>query len=129
MTERQQARKTALVVGAVFLALAAWSLWRAHPLRAQAFGAAGGVLILLGALAPHLAIPFHRAWMKAAAWLGWINSRIILGVMYYGVMTPVGLLTRLLGRDPLRRRRISPDTHWVTRPKTRQQREGFERLF
>ncbi len=127
--ETKQARKTALVVGAVLVAFAAFSLWRAHPLRAQVLGGAGALLLLIGGLAPSWARPFYRGWMTLAAGLGYVNSRIILGVMYYGVMTPVGLVMRLAGRDPLRRRGRAAGSYWIPSPKTRQNPAQFERLF
>jgi hypothetical protein len=127
--ETRQARKTTLVVGAVLLPIAAWSLWRGRPLRAEVFGGIGSLLVLLALVAPRWTLPFHRAWMKLAAALGYVNSRILLGLMYYGVMTPMGLLMRLAGRDALRRRGKTSASYWIPRPRTRQDRRQFERLF
>ena len=127
--EIRQARRTALVVGGVLLALGAGSWWRAHPGRAAALAGAGLLLVLLAAVTPRAAVPFHRAWMKLVAALGYVNSRILLGLLYYGVMTPVGLLRRAMGRDPLRRRGAPAESYWVPRAKTRQERAQYERLF
>ena len=129
MTDHIQSRQTALLVGAVLLALGGFSWWRAHPLRAEILAGAGAVLILLGLIAPQWARPFHVAWMKFAFFLGHVNSRLILGLMYYGVLTPVGFVTRLAGRDPLNRRRKSAGSYWIPRVKPRQGRGQFERLF
>ncbi len=111
------------------LLFAALSLWRSHLLRAELFAGIGAMLVLLALLAPSWAIPFHVAWMKFAAVLGYINSRIILSLMYYGVMAPIGVILRLTGRDPLHRRRGASGSYWIPRAKTRQDREQFERLF
>ena len=129
MTETQQARRTAVLVGTVLLALAAFSVWRQHPLRAQILAGLGAYLVLLGLVAPRFAQPFHRAWMKLAAFLGYVNSRLLLGLLYYGVFTPLGWLLRLSGRDPLNRRRPAGDSYWIPRARPRQDREQFERLF
>ncbi len=128
MTEVRQARKTALLVGAVLLVLGAWSLMRQHPLRAQVFSGLGAYLLLIGLAVPRLAVPFHRGWMKLARALGWINSRVLLGLLYYGVLTPAGVVMRLFGRDPLRRRTAAA-SYWVPRAKPRQDPAQFERLF
>ena len=128
MTSPRQARKTALIVGAVLLALGAWSTVRNHPLRAQIFCGLGAYLLLVGLVVPRLAVPFHDAWMKLAHALGWINSRVLLGLLYYGVLTPLGVLMRLFGRDPLRRRKAAA-SYWVSRARPRQDHEQFERLF
>ena len=131
MTENfdAQARKSALLVGAVFLAIAGWNLYRDRPAIWMGFGLAGALLLLTGLIFPAGARAFHKAWMKIAHVLGAINSRIILSVAFYLLITPIGLLTRLLGRDPLDRRGPKRESYWVPRKRTRQTREGFERLF
>jgi len=125
----RQARKSAVLVGAVLLAVGAFSVWRGHMVRAQIFSGLGLYLVLLGLAAPRWAVPFHNAWMRLAAILGWINSRILLGLMYYVVFTPLGFVLRLAGRDPLRRRGPATGSYWIPRPRLRQKREQFERLF
>ena len=45
----------------------------------------------------------YRLWMTVGEILGWINTRIILGVLFYLVFTPLGLYMRLRGKDPMRR--------------------------
>jgi hypothetical protein len=67
--------------------------------------------------------------MKVAVALGHVNSRVLLTLMYYLVFTPYGLLSRLFGRDPLRRRGPALESYWVERKQTRQAKEQFERLF
>jgi hypothetical protein len=126
---RAQARKTTLSVGAVLIFVGALSLLRHHWLRAEIAGGGGIVLLLAALLAPRQALRFHRAWMKLAAALGYINSRIILSVMYYGVLTPLGFILRTAGRDPLHRRAAAQPSYWIPRPRTRQDRDQFERLF
>jgi len=61
--------------------------------------------------------------------LGHVNGRVLLTLVYYLVFTPYGVVSRLVGRDPLRRRGGAGGSHWVERKATRQTREGFERLF
>ena len=55
--------------------------------------------------------------------------RVLLTLVYYLVVTPYGVVTRLVGRDPLRRRGARAESYWVERKTTRQAREQFERLF
>lgn len=124
-----QARKTALIVAAVVVAIAGWNFYRGRIIVASVFGVAGGLLLLAGLLFPTLARAFHIFWMRVAAALGYVNSRIILSVMYYGVFTPYSLVSRLAGRDPLKRRGAPDDSYWIERQRTRQTKEQFERLF
>ena len=124
-----QARKTAFVVAAVLLAVAAWNLYRGRTWVVIAFGTPGLALVAAGLLAPAAARAFHRGWMRLAVALGHVNSRVLLTLVYYLVFAPYGLVSRLVGRDPLRRRGRGEGSHWVERKTTRQAREGFERLF
>ena len=123
------ARKSALTVGTVLLLIAAWNLYRGHSAVGSVTGLAAAVLIVTAWLSPAGARLFHSGWMGLAAMLGWVNSRILLGIMFYGVITPTGRLMRLLGRDPLDRRGQRRETYWVQRSRTRQRREQFERPF
>ena len=125
-----QARKSALLVAAVLLGIAAWNLYRGRAGVVIVFGALGGLLVVAGLLVPPAARAFHTGWMRFAVLLGHVNSRILLTLVYYLVVTPYGVVTRLVGRDPLRRRgRAGGGSHWVERKRTRQAREQFERLF
>lgn len=124
-----QARKTALVVAFVLSLFAAWNLYRGRMTVVTVLVAVGVALVLTGLLLPALARRFHVFWMKVAAVLGYVNSRVLLTLMYYGVFAPYGLVSRLAGRDPLRRRGAKRESYWTERKTTRQAKEQFERLF
>ena len=127
--ELRQARKSALLVAAALELLVVLSLWRGHEMRATILTSAAVALACSSIASASAALWFHRRWMQLAAVLGYVNTRILLGVMYYGVFTPLGFARRLLGRDPLRRRGPRADSYWIPRARTRQEREQFERLF
>lgn len=125
----REARKSAFVVAAVCLAIAAWNLYKQRTGVAYPAGAIGAVLAILGLAVPAGARAFHAAWMKIAHALGWVNSRILLGAMFYLAMTPIGWIVRLTGADPLNRRKPARDSYWIPRQVTRPAPEQFERLF
>lgn len=61
-----------------------------------------GVAFALAAIAaPRALVPLYRPWMRLAEGLGWINTRILLSLIFYLVVTPIGLVMRLLGRSPV----------------------------
>ena len=124
-----QARKTAFVVAAVLMAIALWNIYRARPVVVAVFGGLALSLALAGLALPRVARRFHILWMTLATALGYVNSRILLGLMFYGIFTPYGIISRLVGRDPLRRRGANGESYWTERKNTRQTREQFERLF
>lgn len=123
-----QARRSVLVVALVLGLMALWQLYRARLTMAYGFGTAG-VLVLACSAVPIAAVTFHRWWMALAGVLGYVNSRVLLSVIYYLFMSPVGAVARLLGHDPLDRRGARQASYWIPRAKTRQSRTDFEKSF
>ena len=124
----RQARKSALVVAAVFALLGGWQLYRGRPTVAMTLGVLAAILVVCSAIPP-AAIVFHRAWMTLAGVLGYVNSRILLAIIFYFILSPLGLIKRVFGSDLLDRRRGKAPSYWRHRTATRQTREGFERAF
>ena len=101
-TTLKDLRNFGLLVGSVFCIIGLWPMiFREESMRVWAVGL-GGVLIALGGTAPQLLGPFHKGWMWIGHMLGWINTRILLGIVFYGLVTPIGLLFRLMGKDTMR---------------------------
>jgi hypothetical protein len=125
----KQARHTALVVAGVFLLIAAWNLYRARETAGIVFASLSAIFVLTGTFLPKLAKLFHIYWMKLALVLGHINSIILLTVLFYLLFVPYNLISRIVGRDPLRRRSPKGGSNWTERKTTRQTKERFERLF
>ena len=74
---------------------------RAEAARLWAVGIAVG-LLLPAVLFPTVLTPIYRVWMTIGDTLGWINTRIILTLVFYGLFTPIGVIRRvLLKKDPL----------------------------
>ena len=99
---RKELRQFGLLVGAVFTVIGLWPLiFRGEPLRLWAIGL-GGFLIVLGAILPQILAPIHKGWMWVGHIWGWINTRILLGIVFYLLITPIGLVFRLMGKDTMR---------------------------
>jgi hypothetical protein len=69
--------------------------------------AVAAVLTAWGLIHPASLIHVYKVWMKFAHILGWINTRILLGVVFFAVVSPMGLVLRLFGNDPMARK-LSP---------------------
>jgi len=65
---------------------------------------AAGILWLPALLVPGVLSPVYTTWMKIGHVLGWVNTRIILGVLFYVLILPMGLIMRLFGNDPMARK-------------------------
>jgi len=63
-----------------------------------------GILWVWAFLLPTTLKPVYRVWMAIGHVLGWINTRIILGIMFYIIFLPVGLILKLAGKDPMTRK-------------------------
>lgn len=127
--EDARGMKTARIVGSVLLLIAAWNLYRGRTTVVVVVGGVGALLLFAGFFVPTVARHFHTYWMKLAAVLGYVNSRILLSVMFYTVVTPYGIISKLIRRNPLQRRGQPKESYWIPRKHARQSKEQFERLF
>lgn len=111
----EEGRKFALTVGAAFLALSGLLWWRGRASGAFACVALGSLLVLAGLVVPARLGPVHRAWMGFAHLLSRVTTPIFMGLVYFLILTPIGAIMRLLGRNPIRRP-LSEGSFWVRRP-------------
>lgn len=123
MSQQQNAQPTqkdlrqfGLIVGGVFSVIGLWPVvFRGESPRLWAM-VLGGLLVVLGTVAPQSLTQVHRVWMKIGHVLGSINTKIILGIIYYLLITPMGIVMRLMGKDPMHRAvRENLDTYRVVR--------------
>ena len=120
-------RSFGLSVGPASIAFGALLAWRGYPRAGAVAGGIGAVLIVAALVAPAaLRVP-NRIWWRFATILGWINSRILLTVFFLVVLTPVGWVMRLLGRNPLRTARS--DTNWTDYNERRREPRHYEHLY
>jgi len=109
-------RKFGWIVGGAFAVLGALLFWRHRTAAGTVVAALGGALLLLAALAPVLLAAPHRRWLAFARALGRVNSAIFLFLTFFLVLTPLGFVLRLFGRDELRRRGPAPESMWTPYP-------------
>jgi uncharacterized membrane protein len=125
---KQELRKFGLITGAIvallFGALLPWLFGGAFPLWPWLLA---GVLCVWALALPASLKPVYKGWMAFGQVMGWINTRLILGIMFYLVFLPVGLVMKVLGKDPMSRsfmaeqpsyrvRREQRDKHHVEKP-------------
>jgi len=110
----KQERQFGFLFAAVFTLVAFWPLW---PLHAPSLPWLGGAVAwaALALICPRLLAPLYRLWMKFGHVLGWINARIILSLVFFVVVTPIGIVMRLLGKDLLRMRTPKSASYWIRR--------------
>lgn len=119
-----------LLLLAFFGLLAAMALWRFEaPETARILLAVGAALSAVYYTVPPLRRWIFLAWMFAAFPIGWTISHVLLFVVYFGVLTPVGLVLRAVGKDPLERAfdRDAP-SYWIARPRVDDPRRYFRQF-
>ncbi len=114
-------------VGGVLAVIGALQWWRGRPVAAEVFGAIGALLIVAATLAPTALVVPNRWWRRFAHVLGWFNARVLLTVFFFLVLTPAGVIMRLLGRDPLARRERG--SSWTAYGDRVRDPQHFERSF
>ena len=98
---RKQLRSFGLILAAGFTVIAIVPLIRGHNPRVWALVLAL-VLGTTGLVLPPILRPLYRVWMALGEILAWVNTRIILTLLYYIVIVPTGLILRMTGKDTMR---------------------------
>lgn len=128
-TDKRALRNFGLVVGGVFMAIAAF-LYSREVSWALIPGYIGAPLFLLGAIFPPVLKPIYLGWMAMAIVLGSIVTRILLTIFFFLVITPVALFFKLIGRDVLNRKHDkSAETYWIEKEYPIADRTRFEKFF
>ena len=99
----------------VFTALAAYFYYSTNVSWANVFIAIALVFLLITLLKSETLLPLNKLWMRFGLLLGMIVSPIVLGVIFFGLFTPIAMLMRLSGRDELRLKYAQKASHWISR--------------
>ncbi len=132
-TSRKALRTFGWQIGGIFLLIGgvlAWH-WGAFGTLVMILLGLGGVLLVVGLSFPAALRPIYKLWMGLALVLGFVMSHVLLAVVFFGLVTPIGLVMRLFGHDPLSRRVAPPGgTYWKDREVyDPHDRERMERSF
>ena len=85
--------------------------------------------IVVGYVIPALLKPMYLVWMTIAVILGWVMTRVILSMVFYFILTPISLITRLLSEDFLALKRIDSDSYWNHRDSDYETNQDYEKQF
>lgn len=116
-----------LVFFGVVGAIARWGFDAAA--AGYALWAVGGLLASLYAAVPAWRLSIYRGWIRATYPIGWLVSHVVLAGVYYLLITPIGLLSRVVRRDPLTRRFDREATsYWVARKTRFETKQYFDQF-
>lgn len=94
-----------------------------------AFAAMALAMLAAALLAPGLLRPLNRAWYALGQFLGRIVSPLVLGLMFFVVLTPVAVVIRLFGRDELKLRKRDTASYWLDRGPAEPRPDSFKHQF
>ncbi len=126
---KKDLRKFGLTVGTVLL-LVAVTLFLLYKSSYVYFAVIGGFLILFGIFFPKILKPLNKSWMTLALILGWFMSRVILIILFYFVLTPIGFVAKIFGKKFLNLK-INNEaiTYWEKREEQHSSKIEYERQF
>ena len=123
----KEGRRFAFPVGTAFAVLAGILLWREKMIASYVLAGVSGALLLAGLVIPSYLGPVQRAWMGFAHALSRVTTPVFMSAMYFLVFTPFGVVLRLVGHRPLKKRALG-GSYWQTRA-PEQRRSDLERQF
>ena len=109
-------RSLGLVFFIVFLIISIWPLFDGHSLRVWAL-IISLIFLALGLLNSKILTPLNLLWIKFGNLLGRIIAPIVMFIIYFGILTPIGLFMRLIGKDLLNTKFNKNITYWIKREK------------
>lgn len=123
---KKELRDFGLLVGGAFVVIAGISYYRHKPIIVpEIFGGLGVVLLLAGLAAPGVLSGAYKAWMGLAALLSKVTTPIFMGIIYFVIISPIGSLMRVFGRNKLK---SEGDSVWFSRAPG-ERRGDLERQF
>ena len=107
--EKRDIRIVFLIFSAIFGVIA----WRHYPsIETYVLSGLSLVLLPIVAFAPIILRPVFKLWLKIAHAVGWFNTQILLSIVFILIFIPIGLIMRLLGKDPMKRKMQEKGTYW-----------------
>jgi hypothetical protein len=100
-TNNKQLRSFGLTVGGIFAVIALWPLVVRGDVPRWWAAVSAGLLVVPALVFPRSLSWVYKGWMALGHVLSWINTRIILGLVFYFIVTPIGTIRRLLGKDAM----------------------------
>tara|TARA_B100000131_G_C17951057_1_gene546471 strand:+ start:22 stop:408 length:387 start_codon:yes stop_codon:yes gene_type:complete len=111
-------RNFGMVFFIVFLIIALWPLLKQNEIRIWSL-IISFIFFILGLINSKLLTPFNKLWFKFGIFLGNIISPIVMGIVFFLVVTPTGLIMRFLRKDILKLKNNSKDSYWIDKDNTK----------
>ena len=105
-------RNFGIVFSIVFLIISLWPLLNQNDIRIWSL-IISGIFLVLGIINSKLLSLLNKIWFKFGIFLGNFIAPIVMGIVYFMVVTPTGLIMKLFGKDSLNLKNNNKDTYWI----------------
>lgn len=123
-------RRFGLLFATIFACLAAYNLFIGGGQGAiLPCAAAAVVMAFFAVFAPRRLAPLNRGWFKLGEWLGKLVNPLVLGAIFFGLLTPIAFVSRLFGRDELRLNPNKGESYWIERTPPGPAPDSFKNQF
>ena len=128
-SEKSDLQKFGITIGIILIIIAGLLFWKEKE-SFQTFFIVGTLLCLLGLVIPAVLKPIYWGWMIFATILGWVMTRVILSLLFYIIVTPIGLILRFFGKQFLELKwNKSKDSYWNYRTTEKLNKGNYEKQF
>jgi len=128
-SEKSDLRQFGIIIGVILLIIAGLLLWKEKE-SSQILLIIGMTLFIFGIVIPFILKPIYYVWMIFATILGLIMTRVILSLLFYTIVTPIGLISRLFGKQFLELYfDKSKQSYWNIRTNEYPKKENYEKQF
>ena len=127
-TDKKDLRSFAYTIGIILIIVSAILFYYNNPIFKILIKIAAS-FILLGSVTPIILKPIYLVWMVFAVILGWIMTRVILSLVFYLIITPISLITRLIGEDFLALKKTDSGSYWNLRDSNHETSQDYEKQF
>ena len=129
--DRKVLRSFGLLMACVLLLVGGWLWWNSAATWPWA-AVSAALLAAIGLAIPSFLKPIYKGWMILALIMGWVMTRVVLTLVYYLVLTPIGILGRAFGEQFLHlkiKRSGETPSYWVRRTGPPREKSDYERQF
>ena len=122
-------KKFGLFFGSIFGVIAGYFVVFDNGLLSSVFALISGCFFLISFIFPIILTPMNKLWMGLGFLLGAIISPIVLGIIFFGLFTPVALISKLFARDELKLRKTKSATYWNLNESGKPNQKNFNNQF
>ena len=116
MREKSSNRSFGIIFFIVFLLISVWPIMDGQALRVWSL-VISLIFLILGILNSKILTPFNLAWIKLGEILGRFIAPVVMAVIYFLIVTPIGLFMRIIGKDLLNLKFSQNSSYWIKREK------------